>query len=216
MHLNLACFKTRRKKPLLKLIANTDPDIICAQEFSPDVDFRSSFEKTYNLIGNFTAIAYRKNYELIETYVNDLIPKRCICVLLKDKNDKKFVVMSCHLAWQNLKDDTKRVKEVRSCLNLLHENGLYKYPIFFCGDFNCEPKSEPITIVKTVFDDSFYKNQEPLINENTWNGYQDEDNHYRIDYIFSHNFEIDNFKILNEKVDGIIPSDHYPLWVKTK
>jgi endonuclease/exonuclease/phosphatase family metal-dependent hydrolase len=89
------------------------------------------------------------------------------------------------------------------------------------GDFNAEPTSEPISIIKNEMRDSKEISIEKLISpEGTFNNFQyDEISTNRIDYIFVSNnnaIEVEKYGVLNNSKDLKFPSDHFPVFVKVK
>lgn len=89
-------------------------------------------------------------------------------------------------------------------------------PVILLGDFNVTPDSEAIKNLQTILKDTYrpYTN----IPKGTFTGFDLEKTPmHRIDYIFTNKpLKTKNFKILNEKIKGLYPSDHFPVYVKVK
>lgn len=87
------------------------------------------------------------------------------------------------------------------------------------GDLNCKPDSKPIRILSEnlhTFDDIKLLNVYQCFDageiRNTYHGFKGKYNAHPIDYIFvSEEFEIDDAYIDTTAIDGMYPSDHFPL-----
>ena len=86
-------------------------------------------------------------------------------------------------------------------------------PVFILGDFNMTPESQGYAEMIKNFDDVNAKTSNDL--RSTYHGYKPEkikDQH--IDYCFINKNVVPlNQKILDQKVDGKFPSDHYGLYI---
>ena len=82
------------------------------------------------------------------------------------------------------------------------------------GDFNAKPDDLPIELLSEELDDSFkiLPIENPI---GTFNGFDlDSKLLDRIDYIFTKNIKITNYKHLDKKLSsGLWPSDHLPILI---
>ena len=85
------------------------------------------------------------------------------------------------------------------------------------GDFNTNLKSKALGYLKNNLDlIDCYQN---VLFHNTHHGFGNSISisHLPIDYIFlSKNLKIENTKIIDESIDNIYPSDHYPILCQIK
>lgn len=86
--------------------------------------------------------------------------------------------------------------------------------VILMGDFNITPENQGILTIKKELRDTYqpYKN----IPKGTFTGFKlDKIPDVRIDYIFiSNGLKSEKFQIIDKKIDGLYPSDHFP--VKTR
>ena len=134
------------------------------------------------------------------------IPRMCAYVILRDKeNGKMFTFMNTHFGF----GDAGQIKSV----NLIYEYSkkISLFPSFIVGDFNMKPDSPAYELMSKKLTDV----NVATVNDKraTYHGYHPEkktDNH--IDYIFTDkNIKPVAFKIIDDTVDGLFPSDHYGL-----
>ena len=82
------------------------------------------------------------------------------------------------------------------------------------GDFNANPDDIPIELLSEELDDSFkiLPTENPI---GTFNGFDlDSKLLNRIDYLFTKNIKITNYKHLDKKLSsGLWPSDHLPILI---
>ena len=92
-------------------------------------------------------------------------------------------------------------------------------PVILIGDFNLEPNSEPISILKEEMSDSKELSKEtPFGPEGTFNSFiYDSVPTKRIDYIFvskSEKIVVEKYAVFNNSNDLRYPSDHFPVYVQ--
>lgn len=135
--------------------------------------------------------------------------------ILEDRDTKKQVfVMNTHL------DHIGQVARKKS-IDLLYQkiDQLSKgLPVILMGDFNSTPESDIIKSVtrNTPLTDS--KNATPNISGTDWTfhdfGRLPEKNRSLLDYIFvSKNIEVQNYKVLDDTLNGVYVSDHKPVMI---
>ena len=97
---------------------------------------------------------------------------------------------------------------------LYKENNYQNRPLIVMGDFNANPHDLPIELLSEELDDSFkiLPTENPI---GTFNGFNlDSKLLDRIDYIFTKNIKITNYKHLDKKLSsGLWPSDHLPILI---
>lgn len=131
-------------------------------------------------------------------------------VILKSKETgKKFLFVSTHLDNESELARSEGMKVIIAKISDFH------LPIILSGDFNSHPNSLAYQEAKAVLNDTFIgfnDANKATFNDYGRNGYDP----IRIDYVFvSSSFEVLNAKVI-DKVDGIYPSDHFPLCVTLK
>ena len=134
--------------------------------------------------------------------------RMCVYVVLKDKKSgKTFAVMNTHFGFGD-KGQTDSSKLIYD-----YSKQFGEMPVFILGDFNMTPESQGYAEMIKNFDDVNAKTSNDL--RSTYHGYKPEkikDQH--IDYCFINKNVVPlNQKILDQKVDGKFPSDHYGLYM---
>ena len=113
--------------------------------------------------------------------------------------------------------ESARENSAQLILNHIIENGYSKNAVVVMGDFNAEPDDAPILLLSKNLDDTFSStfSNNPT---GTFNGFQLDSNlAKRIDYIFTKNIEVVQFKHIHKKLpNGLWPSDHFPVFVTIK
>ena len=115
--------------------------------------------------------------------------------------------------------NTARINSARLLLNRLNEIPENSY-IILTGDFNSYPSSETYKILTSstgsslkLFDTFEISGRTHMGPEGTFNGFDKvEFIDQPIDYIFvSGNFDVLSHSTLNNKFEGLYPSDHFPV-----
>ena len=226
-----------RKEGIVSLIKEEDVDVLGIQEGLPDqVNYLSDQLKDYNFIGEgrdggnngeYSAIYYKKEkMNLIETETFwlsetpeipsigwDAAINRIVTLgIFKIKKSKKeLIVYNTHFDHIG---KIAREKSVGVILNHIKENDFQNRPLIVMGDFNLSPEDLPIELLSKELNDSFklYPVKNPV---GTFNGFDlDSKLLDRIDYIFTKNVKITNYKHLDKKLSsGLWPSDHLPILI---
>ena len=226
-----------RKEGIVSLIKNEDVDILGIQEALPDqIEYLSNKIKDYNYIGEgrngrnsgeYSAIYFKSEKILLEeeeTFWLSETPRvpsigwdaainRIVTLgVFYIKNSKKeLIVYNTHFDHIG---KIAREKSVGVILNHIKENDFQNRPLIVMGDFNANPNDLPIELLSKELNDSF--KLLPLENPvGTFNGFDlDSKLLDRIDYIFTKNIKITNYKHLNKKLpSGLWPSDHLPILI---
>ena len=226
-----------RKEGIVSLIKEEDVDVLGIQEGLPaQVNYLSDQLKDYNFIGEgrdggnngeYSAIYYKKEkMNLIETETFwlsetpeipsigwDAAINRIVTLgIFKIKKSKKeLIVYNTHFDHIG---KIAREKSVGVILNHIKENDFQNRPLIVMGDFNLSPEDLPIELLSKELNDSFklYPVKNPV---GTFNGFDlDSKLLDRIDYIFTKNVKITNYKHLDKKLSsGLWPSDHLPILI---
>ena len=176
--------------------------------------------------GEYSAIYYNNKMNLIETETFwlsetpeipsigwDAAIKRITTLgLFKMINsDKELLVYNSHFDHIG---KIAREKSVGVILNHIKENDYQNRALIVMGDFNAKPDDLPIELLSEELDDSFkiLPIENPI---GTFNGFDlDSKLLDRIDYIFTKNIKITNYKHLDKKLSsGLWPSDHLPILI---
>ena len=226
-----------RKEGVLSLIKEESVDILGIQEGLPSqIEYLSKELDGYSMIGEgrdgrnngeYSAIYYRnKKMNLIETETFwlsetpempsigwDAAINRIVTLgIFKIKKSKKeLIVYNTHFDHIG---KIAREKSVGVILKHIKENDFQNRPLIVMGDFNLSPEDLPIELLSNELNDSF--KLLPLENPvGTFNGFDlDSKLLDRIDYIFTKNIKITNYKHLNKKLpSGLWPSDHLPILI---
>lgn len=179
--------------------------------------------------GEHSAIIYRKDrFELLDHgdfWFSETpeIPSKgwdatccnriCSWGKFKDKNSRKvFFIFNSHY------DHEGREARRNSSLMLLEriEKIAGKHPVFATGDFNANPKSEPIqTLLNSgTLNDSYLVTQQPPYGTvGTFSAFKlDAPMKSRIDYIWvTPGIAVKRYGVLNDMHYGRFPSDHFPV-----
>lgn len=223
-----------RKEKVLQIIQNQKPDIIGIQEgLHHQVKFLSEKLPVYQYVGvgrddgkesgEYTAIFFNaQKFELIDKGYFWLsqtpeIPSKgwdATCcnrittwVKLKTK-DSSVYVFNTHF------DHEGQVAQLQSAL-LLKESILplieKNHHVILMGDLNITPNHPSISTLKTFLNDTFTPKKGT--NEATFNAFNlKKIPTQRIDYILiSKNIGLQDFEVVKTKIQGLYPSDHFPI-----
>lgn len=226
-----------RKEGVLSLIKEESVDILGIQEGLPSqIEYLSKELDGYSMIGEgrdggnngeYSAIYYRnKKMNLIQTETFwlsktpempsigwDAAINRIVTLgIFKIKKSKKeLIVYNTHFDHIG---KIAREKSVGVILKHIKENDFQNRPLIVMGDFNLSPEDLPIELLSKELNDSFklFPVKNPV---GTFNGFDlDSKLLDRIDYIFTKNIKITNYKHLNKKLpSGLWPSDHLPILI---
>ncbi len=234
---NAICRRLPRMKALYKKYM---PDLIGAQEVTMTwKNYLTEAMSEYGIVGEpreaiidpeHTAILYKKErFELLETKTFALsesgefgslgwgeeYPRICTYAILKDKESgDRLAFFNSHLA---LRDEARCEN-----LKLIFEHiKKFDLPTLLTGDFNTSETSAPYKLcIDTIFDDTKYIAKDSDSGY-TYHNYDDEKYTGRlkdspIDYCMCSkgDFEVESYKIVRDKMDGLPVSDHYPVIAK--
>ena len=226
-----------RKEGVLSLIKEESVDVLGIQEGLPSqIEYLSKQLDGYSMIGEgrdggnngeYSAIYYNDNkMNLIETETFwlsetpeipsigwDAAIKRIVTVGLFKMKDSDLELLVYNSHFDHI-GKIAREKSVGVILNHIKENNYQNRPLIVMGDFNANPDDLPIELLSKELNDSF--KLLPLENPvGTFNGFDlDSKLLDRIDYIFTKNLKITNYKHLDKKLSsGLWPSDHLPILI---
>ncbi len=221
---------------VVRTIRNAEPDTFGVQEAHigwmnalkaafPDYDCVGIGRDNGKKRGEFSAVFFRKDkYEKTDEghfWLSETPDKpklgwdaRCIriCswVRLKDKKTQnEFVHMNTHL-------DHIGVLAMQNGAELIVKRAedFGTLPVILTGDFNVTPDSAPCKAVK----DGGFSDARDVAKETdlgiTYHAYapKNPEQHSVIDYVFVKNVgRVNRFRVITKKVDGTLPSDHYPV-----
>lgn len=227
-----------RKDFLTSQVLFLQPDILGVQEARPNQveDLKESL-KDYEFIGkgrdggqegehagiyyNSNKLSVEKEHTFWLSETPDVVskgwdaayPRVCTYGLFTMKQTKqKIWVFNTHL------DHIGKVAQKDGMLLILDkikEVNTTNYPVIIMGDFNVEPDSEVIKILKTQLSDSREKAEVVFGPEGTFNAFKyDEPVIRRIDYIMvSDGINVEKYATLSSSIDLRFPSDHFPVFV---
>ena len=226
-----------RKEGIVSLIKEENVDILGIQEGLPSqIEYLSKQLDDYSMIGEgrdggnngeYSAIYYKsKKMKLIETETfwlsetpeipsigwDAAINRISTLGLFKMVNSSMDV-----LVYNSHFDHLGKIAREKSAvliLNHIKENNYQNMPLIVMGDFNANPDELPIELLSEELNDSFkiLPIENPI---GTYNGFNLDSNLLdRIDYIFTKNIKITNYKHLDRKLSsGLWPSDHLPILI---
>ena len=225
-----------RKEGIVSLIKEESVDILGIQEGLPSqIEYLSKQLEGYSMIGEgrdggnngeYSAIYYNNKMNLIETETFwlsetpkipsigwDAAIKRITTVGLFKMIDSNMELLVYNTHFDHI-GKIAREKSVGVILNHIKENDYQNKALVVMGDFNANPDDLPIELLSEELDDSFkiLPVENPI---GTFNGFDlDSKLLNRIDYIFTKNIKITNYKHLDKKLSsGFWPSDHLPILI---
>ncbi|ULB33473.1 endonuclease/exonuclease/phosphatase family protein [Proteiniphilum propionicum] len=184
--------------------------------------------------GEFYAIFYKTDrFELLDegsfwfsntpekpSYGWDAVNYRRICSWGKFRDRETYNVFYFFNSHFDHQGAVARVESAKLLLSKIKEIVKNQYTFFASGDFNCQPGSEPISILKAYGQlyDARDLAEEPLGPEGTFNQLKPfEASKNRIDYIFvSKNVKLLQYRVIDDRPYGRCPSDHDPVLIVTE
>ncbi len=179
--------------------------------------------------GEFSAILYKTDKfkvlengtfwlsetpEKVSTGWDAALPRICTYALFEEKETgDKFWFFNTHFDHIG---ELARKNSAKLILQKISEINTKNLPLLLTGDFNLEPETEPIQLIKNRLHDS--KEAAEIVSfgsEGTFNGYNyDESDRRRIDYIFVNDqVEIEKYGVLTDSKEKRFPSDHFAVMV---
>lgn len=211
-------------------------DIICFQEYTPlwEKHIERIYGEKYAIFNRYRSVSSlegvpilwkRDKFELLKSgyfWLSDTpeIESRgwdelyhcyriCLYVILKEKKSgKEFTVINTHFGFgdKGQSDSARLIFE--------YSQKISGNPTFITGDFNMHPEDLGYCEMVKHFDDANMLTKKDL--STTYHGYCPEkitDEH--IDYCFiDKNIKAVDVSLIDEKVDGAFPSDHYGLFIE--
>ena len=226
-----------RKEGIVSLIKEESVDILGIQEALPSqIEYLSKKLDDYSMIGEgrdggnsgeYSAIYYKsKRMDLIETETFWLSETPEIPSIGWDAAINRITTLGLFkmvnssmdvLVYNSHFDHLGKIAREKSAvliLNHIKENNYQNMPLIVMGDFNAIPDDLPIELLSEELNDSFkiLPIENPI---GTYNGFDLDSNLLdRIDYIFTKNIKITNYKHLDRKLSsGLWPSDHLPILI---
>lgn len=140
----------------------------------------------------------------------------CTYSLFEDlKSGKQFWIFNTHLDHIGMEARTNSVTLILEKIKSLNTKN---YPVILMGDFNLEPETENIELIRTVLNDSKEISETvPFGPSGTFNGFEfSKPVTRRIDYIFvsKNNIKVNKYAVLSDSKDLKYPSDHLPVYVE--
>ena len=136
----------------------------------------------------------------------------CSYVKLRQLNtNKEFVVFNTHLDHVS---DEARINGIKVVLDKINELG--DVPSYLMGDLNAKPNSKTLKSVYEFFEDGQVV-ADITTDGATYQKWGEKLNNERIDYIVSSigKTNIYEYGIVDTLYDGVYPSDHFPIYIKT-
>ncbi len=131
-------------------------------------------------------------------------------VLENKQTGERYTHLNTHLDHVLESTRESQANVLLNKLNELQSNG----KVICTGDFNTESTSNVYKNMTAVTDDSMVTAKQKNEIGNTFHGYgdKDEEEHGPIDFIFvTKGTEVERYNIIRNTVDGMYPSDHYPI-----
>ena len=222
-----------RQPLILRAIAREKPDVICFQEVEPHMSawLKRSLPDYYamgcgrgeKLDGEQMTVMFRKNdYQLLEMrtfwlsetpsvpgsrYPESSCPRCCTdAVLMQEASGQVFRVLNTHL---DHRGKEAREKGLAQILLYAEQAEMFRgVPMILTGDFNAEPDSEEMEILKK------YPGLTDVTREIgvTYHGYGKADPPEQIDYIVLKGaLSCKNVCKWTDQENGVYLSDHYPV-----
>ncbi len=230
-----------RKDWMLGQLKFYEPDIFGVQEAMPNqMVYLDSTLTNYAYVGvgrdggdnpgEYSAIFYNHNdYKVLESSTfwlsetpdniskgwDAALNRVCTYALFQDKNNLKFWVFNTHFDHVGTE---ARLKSVSLILDKMKSLNKENHPMLLMGDFNLEPETKNIALIKDVLNDSRDVSKiAPFGPEGTFNGFQFESPvTRRIDYIFvsKSGIEVKKYAVLSDSKNLRYPSDHFPVIIE--
>ncbi|WP_300439435.1 endonuclease/exonuclease/phosphatase family protein [Christiangramia sp.] len=229
---------SKRKDWITSQVQFYEPDIMGVQEaVKSQLDHFTENVETYKVLGvgreggdqgEFSAILYKdEQFEVLESdtfWLSETPDKTskgwdadfkriCTYALFQNKESgKKFFVFNTHFDHVG---DEARLESAKLIIKKIEELNKEGLPIFLMGDFNLEPETDGIAIIRNALDDSKTEAEFTFGPNGTFNGYNfSEPAKRRIDYIFVNDkVKVKKYAVLTDSKDLRYPSDHFPVMI---
>lgn len=234
---------SKRKDFITNQLKFYEPDLFGVQEaLKKQLDYLTENLEGYDFVGvgrddgkeggEYSAIVYKEDrFEVLESGTfwlsetpskpskgwDAAYPRICTYALFKEKESgKKFWYFNTH--FDHIGNEARK-NSAGLILKMMAEINTEDLPAILSGDFNLEPETEPIQLIKNTLHDS--KESAEIVSfgsDGTFNGYNyDEKDRKRIDYIFVNDeVEVEKYGVLTDSKEKHFPSDHFPVMVELK
>ncbi|MGL5541102.1 MAG: endonuclease/exonuclease/phosphatase family protein [Erysipelotrichaceae bacterium] len=147
--------------------------------------------------------------KIASRFITAMFPRICTLATI-EHNNQKIRVLNTHLDHISFFARNASVELIIETVQTL--NAIEELPTIVMGDFNTKINSKCIQRLGTILQDVYHCEQVELTNTlHHYTGKQ-KPNKSPIDFIFvSDHFEVEKVSIVTQKVDGIYPSDHFPV-----
>ena len=229
-----------RKKRLVRLLVDYSPSIFGIQEgLHTQVNYIDSSLTNYNYIGvgredgntkgEFCAIYFdTDHYEVLETSTfwlsetpdvvsvgwDAALERICSYGLFKHRiSDEKIWIFNSHFDHVG---SIARKKSAELILKKIKEMNTKSFPVVLMGDFNSNPESGPIKILKNDLQDALEISLTNLRGpKGTFNGFDNRNPlDKRIDYIFVKDRKITSYRHIDDRLtNNQHISDHFPVMI---
>ena len=229
-----------RKKRLVRLLVDYSPSIFGIQEgLHTQVNYIDSSLTNYNYIGvgredgntkgEFCAIYFdTDHYEVLETSTfwlsetpdvvsvgwDAALERICSYGLFKHRiSDEKIWIFNSHFDHVG---SIARKKSAELILKKIKEMNTKSFPVVLMGDFNSNPESGPIKILKNDLQDALEISLTNLRGpKGTFNGFDNRNLlENRIDYIFVKDRKITSYRHIDDRLtNNQHISDHFPVMI---
>ncbi len=229
-----------RKQDVVALFKFHRAAIFCVQEALPEQmdDLAKAFPGfTYEGVGRddgkrkgeFSAVFYNHSrFERLDggTFWLSETPGQCsfgwdaacrrVCSWVKLKETSSGHVMYVFNTHFDHRGEVARKESASLILKRIDEISGDKHPVVLCGDFNLDPTSAPIALIREKLHDSFEVSvQPPYGSVATYHGFTyDDPPKKRIDYVFvSEGIKVLRYGAMTDSRDRAFFSDHLPVLV---
>lgn len=130
-----------------------------------------------------------------------------------NSNGRQFLIFNTHFDHRGPK---AREYSAKLIVNKIVEINPENLPVVLMGDLNATPDEQPIDVLKEFMEDGLAISKHPLIGvPGTFNGFKDEAEDRRIDYIFTSKFHVDRYTHDTTRTSqNRFLSDHLPVLIE--
>lgn len=143
---------------------------------------------------------------------NNLFPRMVTWGLFRRLDDgRRFYLFNTHLPYRE-QDEAARVRGAKAIVQHL-ESLPADIPVVLTGDFNSEPGGTTYQAFKGVLQDARTQVATPRGPVRTFHDFTGKAT-TQLDWVLVRGFKARDFATLDTRVDGILPSDHFPVLVE--
>ena len=226
---------SERMESVRQTIMHYLPDTLGVQEASPAwmTYLKTAIGDIYDYVGlgrdggsrgEHSAIFYRKDrFELFETGTKWMSPTPDVvskfsesslnrvftyAILTEKKSNTQIMVVNTHLEHTSAEARNLQVKVLMDFLKDYTE-----YPIVLTGDFNANPESEVYRMVTAQLADSS-KVAQKSEQHYTFHNYGKSSTYIDFAFVSRNTIAVSHYRVITEKMNGMLPSDHYALIIE--